>query len=828
MKKVYHLLSVALLGAMALTSCEEDKIVNENNGEGNETDKNLTDYSFIASIKQSAPLGRSNLQNGVYTWNKGDAVTLWNRNFGAGYDFSITPGYNDNQPDKSAEFTGKAAVENGHKLIAVFPRKEAKTFNDLATFSMPETFTQTGKTAELAATTYMVATGDVTDNKIPALTFSPLTALIQFGLKNTSDRELKIRYITLESDDDVFPAELKIDEDGVLQSLSGMRNKLTLDMSGQALAQNETLNGYLNILPTTYGATGDVTDNKIPALAFSPLTALIQFGLKNTSDRELKIRYITLESDDDVFPAELKIDEDGVLQSLSGMRNKLTLDMSGQALAQNETLNGYLNILPTTYGDTRLMKSTTELNITVSVLNNEVEQDIILLKKVKVKDLEDNIGLDMDATANQFAAGKHYKMDFEVDYRFRIPDEGYMIDDDGNIHINNKTGLFGWNKIADEYRKATVTLEKEYIDEPAGDGIKVIDMGNELWEPISAFGGVFEGNGVTIRNLQIANKGFIATNTGTIRNLTLENVSFSADITEGAGALAAESSTSVIQNCTVKGVTVTVIKPVVFGGLIGRNSEGRIEGCQVISGTINLNLSGAGNSNYGGLVGEHFNGTALIINSYVGADVTIKHPSNSSGASCVGGLVGWNNSGKVKGCYSLAKLEVSCSGQVGGLIGANSNGTVLACYVAGSISGTIYNNTGGFIAQNTINNADATVTACYSTTQINVTNNAGSNKLGAFVASNSTGINQCYFVGETVTNPVGSGSVNGISKVTATQLKDKKRQMNLAIEAKDPEFGFSFKVNEDAGTNIYCPLILQGAVKEPGFGGSDFGDGGDI
>ena len=73
MKKVYHLLSVALLGAMALTSCEEDKIVNENNGEGNETDKNLTDYSFIASIKQSAPLGRSNLQNGVYTWNKGDA-----------------------------------------------------------------------------------------------------------------------------------------------------------------------------------------------------------------------------------------------------------------------------------------------------------------------------------------------------------------------------------------------------------------------------------------------------------------------------------------------------------------------------------------------------------------------------------------------------------------------------------------------------------------------------------------------------------------------------------------------------------------------------------
>ena len=32
--------------------------------------------------------------------------------------------------------------------------------------------------------------------------------------------------------------------------------------------------------------------------------------------------------------------------------------MSGQALAQNETLNGYLNILPTTYGDTRSVSYT--------------------------------------------------------------------------------------------------------------------------------------------------------------------------------------------------------------------------------------------------------------------------------------------------------------------------------------------------------------------------------------------------------------------------------------------------------------------------------------
>ena len=84
MKKVYHLLGIALLGAIALTSCEEDKIVNENTGGGNEADKNLADYTFTASIKQAEPPVRANMQNGVYAWNKGDAVTLWNRNLGAG------------------------------------------------------------------------------------------------------------------------------------------------------------------------------------------------------------------------------------------------------------------------------------------------------------------------------------------------------------------------------------------------------------------------------------------------------------------------------------------------------------------------------------------------------------------------------------------------------------------------------------------------------------------------------------------------------------------------------------------------------------------------
>ena len=194
MKKACHLLGVALLGAIALASCEEDKIVNENTGGGSEAGRELADYTFTASIKQPEALVRANVQHEGYVWNSGDAVTVWNRNLGTGYGFTIA---SDFQSGKEAVFTGKAAMTNGHKLIAVFPRMEKQAFSELATVEMPDVCEQSAGTAELGTTTYMIATGNVSDNKIPALTFSPLTALLQFNLKNTSGGELKMGAITI-------------------------------------------------------------------------------------------------------------------------------------------------------------------------------------------------------------------------------------------------------------------------------------------------------------------------------------------------------------------------------------------------------------------------------------------------------------------------------------------------------------------------------------------------------------------------------------------------------------------------------------------------------
>ena len=307
------------------------------------------------------------------------------------------------------------------------------------------------------------------------------------------------------------------------------------------------------------------------------------------------------------------------------------------------------------------MNGDTELTVTVNIWNGEAEQDVIVLKKVPVRNMEAKQGLDMNTTAYQFTAGRHYEMNFNVDYRFQVPEEGYLIDEEGDIHIYNKKGLLGWKRILNEHRKAVVTLEKEYI-KPDG----VMDLAGEEWESIKSFEGELEGNGVVIDNLAIGKEGFVTTNNGVIRNLVLKNVSFATDVTASAGTLVAENNGNIV-NCAVENISATVTKPVNFGGLVGMNTQpGKVENCRVVSGTINLNLNGtdSGSANLGGLVGQNYGGSGVIINSYVGA-VTINHPTNSVNASNVGGLVGWNNVGKVKGCYSLASLVINCSVQTG-------------------------------------------------------------------------------------------------------------------------------------------------------------------
>ena len=76
-----------------------------------------------------------------------------------------------------------------------------------------------------------------------------------------------------------------------------------------------------------------------------------------------------------------------------------------------------------------------------------------------------------------------------------------------------------------------------------------------------------------------------------------------------------------------------------------------------------------------------------------------------NGHNTVGGVVGWNDSGTVTGCYATG--NVSGNYDVGGVVGWNDSGTVTGCYATGNVSGD--RNVGGVAGWN----YNGTVTACY-------------------------------------------------------------------------------------------------------------------
>ena len=322
MKKFKHLMNAGLLGSViALGSCSEEKIIDLNTGgEGSSSQAEAVDCTVNATIKSLKTFEtRANWQNEAYAWNAQDAFTGWDPKEGAGYNFTISTGYDGSAPAATAEFAGKMPLVDGHKLVAVYPFKEASTFDEIATFAIPAECTQAAGNAELGAYSFMVATTNVTDGAIPDLEFAPLTATLQFDLKNVAKEDLKVRRITVESNGEVFPGAMKINSNGEVESVSDMRKSLSLNMSDQTVAPNASLNGYLNIIPTQYNADA----NKI---------------------------------------------------------------------------NGE-----------------TGISLKATVVNSKDEEQVItILSNVALKDMNEKTGMDMEASAYQFAAGKRYKITCEL------------------------------------------------------------------------------------------------------------------------------------------------------------------------------------------------------------------------------------------------------------------------------------------------------------------------------------------------------------------------------------------------------------------------------
>ena len=162
----------------------------------------------------------------------------------------------------------------------------------------------------------------------------------------------------------------------------------------------------------------------------------------------------------------------------------------------------------------------------------------------------------------------------------------------------------------------------------------------------------------------------------------------------------------------------------------------------------NLGIEGgslSGNEYVGGLVG--FNVSGRISACYATGD--------ASGSGSVGGLVGWNLDGTISACYATG--DASGSGSVGGLVGWNLDGTISACYATGNATGGS-DYVGGLVGNNT-----GAISACYATGDA-----TGDEYVGGLVGYNESTISACYATGDASGASYVGGLVGYSSSATVT------------------------------------------------------------
>jgi len=202
-----------------------------------------------------------------------------------------------------------------------------------------------------------------------------------------------------------------------------------------------------------------------------------------------------------------------------------------------------------------------------------------------------------------------------------------------------------------------------------GADIDLISVDN--WVPLgdldNKFTGSLDGNGFTIRNLNISenerdNIGLFGYSNGTLNNILIENANVEGK--NNVGILVGRNE-GTINNVGIENSIVTGQENI--GGLVGENS-GNISKSYV-------SIEANGIHKVGGLVGKSEIGN--IEKSYSVGEVT-------GSLDYIGGLIGENDS-LVKNCYTTANVDGN--NFVGGLIGNNLN-NVENCYAIGIVKGT--------------------------------------------------------------------------------------------------------------------------------------------
>ncbi len=290
-----------------------------------------------------------------------------------------------------------------------------------------------------------------------------------------------------------------------------------------------------------------------------------------------------------------------------------------------------------------------------------------------------------------------------------------------------------------------------------------IDLGGDPWIPIGStanwaterYTGTFDGNGMTISNLQVDitknNAGLFSGIYGgsIIKNLSLENIDITGNL-QSAGLVGNVEGTldadpTIIENCHVLSGTVQGLKGKVGGvvGVVGNNVH--IKGCSNAANVhgVEARIGGITADNWGTyMVIEDCHNTGKItstagqvggITSFLGENAIVKDCSNTGAITAetawdAGGLVGWSNkvNHKIINCSNSGEVNGIC--RVGGVVGCIQNsGLVAGCTNSGKVTGT------GVVDNNNFSATGGVVGACQVTSFIFGASNSGAVKGGGDV-----------------------------------------------------------------------------------------------
>ncbi len=255
----------------------------------------------------------------------------------------------------------------------------------------------------------------------------------------------------------------------------------------------------------------------------------------------------------------------------------------------------------------------------------------------------------------------------------------------GNTTLSKKYS--GGNGSSGNPYKISNCADLDSIESHAEDHDKQFVMTNDIdlqdypspaFNKINYFSGVFDGQNYTLTDSKgVIGRGLFGQieSSGIVKNLRLTNLAMDFGGNYSGGL--AGSNAGQLLNCHVRGTNLGI--ELYVGGLVGNNAAtGIISNCS-FEGSV------SGDQDVGGLVGINYNG-AQILASYARAEVTGRNFRT-------GGLVGTNQGGIVRNCYSVGPVTGKMT--TGGFVGENAfGGKITACYCVGRVNGN--QTTGGF------------------------------------------------------------------------------------------------------------------------------------